>query len=120
MPVPYEFNQARVRSPMAPKTVLGHTSKRETFKFNLRHADTSAGNLRPSLCSGGLTPQPRAIFASELLPPEIPPELLLLSRGLTLPPQPIFAVGIGHRRIPRELHVVGRGNRGSEGYLRPN
>ena len=59
--------------------------------------DTSAGNLGPFCYPSGLTPQPRAIFASKLRPLEIPPEQALFSMGLTLPPPPIFAVGTGQR-----------------------
>ena len=89
MPVPYEFNQARVRSPMAPKTVLGHSSKPDTSKFNLRRGQRREGIKfpsgiaivattipqqaisAPSACSSGLALQPRIIFASELRPPGI-------------------------------------------------
>ncbi len=62
---------------------------------------------------------PNPIFASELRPPGIPPELVLLSRGLTLPPQPIFAVGTCHRDVPREGHVVDRDNHGSDVSFAP-
>ena len=63
---------------------------------------------------------PNPIFASELRPPGIPPELVLLSRGLTLPPQPIFAAGICHRDVPREGHVVDRDNQCGEDFLAPD
>jgi len=49
-----------------------------------------------------VSPQPRATFASELYPPGIPPQLVVIPRGLTLQLQPVLVVGIGNREIPRE------------------
>jgi hypothetical protein len=102
-----EFDQAGVPS--------GRTREIAIFA-----ADPSAGNPRHGRCTKGLTPQPRAGFASELRPGKIPPEQVVFSKGLTLLPQPIFAVGICHRDVPREGHVVDRDNHGSEDSLAPS
>ena len=116
-----------VRCKVSPSG-LGQSSPRLTrrgYEFpardsNLRHANPSAGNPCPCCCSGGLTPQPKAIFASEVRPLGIPPSQALPSMDLTLPPQPIFEVGICHHEIPCEREVVVRGNHGGEGCLPPN